>query len=63
MKVPRVQYLGLVLLETISKNCEKAFSKFAAERVLDEMVNIVDDPQTVVNNRSKALILIEAWRE
>ncbi|WOG90959.1 hypothetical protein DCAR_0310206 [Daucus carota subsp. sativus] len=63
MKVPRVQYLGLVLLETISKNCEKAFSEFAAERVLDEMVKIVDDPQTVVNNRNKALILIEAWGE
>ena len=62
MKVPRVQYFGLVLLETISKNCEKAFLEFAAERVLDEMVKIVDDLQTV-NNRNKALILIEAWGE
>ncbi|KAG2273751.1 hypothetical protein Bca52824_056306, partial [Brassica carinata] len=44
-------------------NCEKAFSEVAAERVLDEMVKLIDDPQTVVNNRNKALILIEAWGE
>ncbi|OIV92614.1 hypothetical protein TanjilG_17965 [Lupinus angustifolius] len=60
---PRVQYLALVLLETIVKNCEKAFSEVAAERVLDEMVRLIDDPQTVVNNRNKALIMIEAWGE
>ncbi|KAL5724720.1 3'(2')-5'-bisphosphate nucleotidase/inositol-1-4-bisphosphate 1-phosphatase [Ranunculus cassubicifolius] len=63
LKNPRVQYLALVLLETIVKNCEKAFSEVAAERVLDEMVKLIDDPQTVVNNRNKALILIEAWGE
>ncbi|XP_068635064.1 TOM1-like protein 1 [Aristolochia californica] len=63
LKNPRVQYLALVLLETCAKNCEKAFSEVAAERVLDEMVKLIDDPQTVVNNRNKALILIEAWGE
>ncbi|KAL3524534.1 hypothetical protein ACH5RR_017368 [Cinchona calisaya] len=63
LKSPRVQYLALVLLETVVKNCEKAFSEVAAERVLDEMVKLIDDPQTVVNNRHKALILIEAWGE
>lgn len=63
LKSPRIQYLGLVLLETIAKNCEKAFSEIAAERVLDEMVKLIDDPQTVVNNRNKALMLIEAWGE
>ncbi|CAD6249855.1 unnamed protein product [Miscanthus lutarioriparius] len=61
LKDARVQYLSLVLLETIVKNCEKAFSEVAAERVLDEMVRLIDDPQTVVNNRNKALMLIEAW--
>ncbi|XP_043695655.1 TOM1-like protein 1 [Telopea speciosissima] len=60
---PRVQYLALVLLETVVKNCEKAFSEVAAERVLDEMVKLIDDPHTVVNNRNKALMLIEAWGE
>uniref|UniRef100_R7WA43 TOM1-like protein 2 n=1 Tax=Aegilops tauschii TaxID=37682 RepID=R7WA43_AEGTA len=63
LKSPRVQYLALVLLETIVKNCEKAFSEIAAERVLDEMVKLIDDPQTIVNNRNKALMLIEAWGE
>ncbi|PHT53875.1 hypothetical protein CQW23_08337 [Capsicum baccatum] len=63
LKSPRIQYLGLVLLETIAKNCEKAFSEIAAERLLDEMVKLIDDPQTVVNNRNKALVLIEAWGE
>lgn len=63
LKSPRVQYLSLVLLETIVKNCEKAFSEIAAERLLDEMVRLIDDPQTIVNNRNKALMLIEAWGE
>lgn len=63
LKSPRVQYFALVLLETLVKNCEKAFSEVAAERVLDEMVKLIDDPETVVNNRNKALILIEAWGE
>ncbi|GJM91583.1 hypothetical protein PR202_ga07969 [Eleusine coracana subsp. coracana] len=63
LKNPRVQYLSLVLLETIVKNCEKAFSEIAAERLLDEMVRLIDDPQTIVNNRNKALMLIEAWGE
>ncbi|KAI3503217.1 hypothetical protein L1887_31655 [Cichorium endivia] len=43
------------------KNCENTFSEVTAERVLNEMVNMIDDPQTIVNNRNKALILIEAW--
>ncbi|OEL34391.1 hypothetical protein BAE44_0004590 [Dichanthelium oligosanthes] len=63
LKNPRVQYLSLVLLETIVKNCDKAFSEIASERVLDEMVKLIDDPQTIVNNRNKALMLIEAWGE
>ncbi|XP_058085516.1 TOM1-like protein 1 [Magnolia sinica] len=63
LRSPRVQYLSLVLLETCVKNCERAFSEVAAERVLDEMVKLIEDPQTVINNRNKALILIEAWGE
>jgi len=62
-KTPRAQYLSLVLLETCVKNCEKVFSEIAAERVLDEMVKMIDDPQTIVNNKEKALILIESWGE
>ncbi|KAK7823423.1 tom1-like protein 1 [Quercus suber] len=63
LKSPRIQYLALVLLETCVKNCKKALSEVAAERVLDEMVKLIEDPQTVVNNRDKALMLIESWGE
>jgi hypothetical protein len=27
------------------------------------MVRLIDDPQIIVNNRNKALMLIEAWGE
>ncbi|KAL4355354.1 hypothetical protein GQ457_06G014330 [Hibiscus cannabinus] len=63
LECPRVQYLSLVLLETFVKNCDRAFSEVAAERVLDEMVKLIDDPRTVDNTRNKALMLIEAWGE
>lgn len=61
LKSPRVQFLALVLLETVVKNCDKAFSEVASERVVDEMVKLIDDPETLVENRNKALMLIEAW--
>ncbi|KAK7258156.1 hypothetical protein RIF29_32645 [Crotalaria pallida] len=63
MKSPRVQHLALVLLETLVKNCDKAFFEVAAERVLDEMVKLIYDPLTFVGNRDKALMMIEAWGE
>ncbi|KAJ1415121.1 VHS domain [Sesbania bispinosa] len=62
-KSPKGQYLALVLVEALVKNCDKAFFEVAAERVLDEMVKLIDDPQTVVHNRNKALMMIEAWGE
>lgn len=58
---PRVQYLALVLLETCVMNCKKAFSEVASEQVLDEMVKLIDDPQTDVHIRNRALTLIESW--
>ena len=61
LKSPRIQYSALVLLETCVKNCKKAFSEAAVERVLDEMVKLIEDPQTVVKKRNKALMLIESW--
>jgi len=62
-KSPRSQYLALVLLEALVKNCDKAFLEVATERVLEEMVKLVDDPYAFVNNRNKALMMIEAWGE
>ncbi|KAJ0580977.1 putative target of Myb protein [Helianthus annuus] len=63
MKNARVRYLTLVLLQTVVNNCVKGFSEVAADRVLDEMVKMIGDPQTVEYNRNKALIMIEAWGE
>ncbi|MFS7929618.1 putative VHS domain-containing protein [Helianthus anomalus] len=63
MKNARVRYLTLVLLQTVINNCVKGFSEVAADRVLDEMVKMIGDPQTVEYNRNKALIMIEAWGE
>ena len=64
MRSPRIQYLALVLLEALLKNCDnKGFMEVAAERVLDEMVKLIDDPQTVDTNRNMALMMIEAWGE
>ncbi|KAE8673734.1 Peptidyl-tRNA hydrolase II family protein isoform 1 [Hibiscus syriacus] len=60
---PRVQYLSLVLLETCVKNCDRVYSEVAAERIFDEMVKLIDDSQTIVNNRNKALVLIKAKGE
>jgi hypothetical protein len=39
------------------------FSEVASEKVLDEMVKMVDDRTTSTENREKALKLIEAWGE
>ncbi|KAK8713245.1 hypothetical protein V6N13_148467 [Hibiscus sabdariffa] len=63
LECPRVQYLSLVLLETFVKNCDRAFSEVAAERVLDEMVKLIDDPRTVDSTRNRALMLIKTWGE
>jgi hypothetical protein len=63
LKNIRIQYLALTLLETCVKNCEKMFSEVASEKVLDEMVKMVDDRTTSTENREKALKLIEAWGE
>ncbi|KAF3324273.1 VHS domain-containing protein [Carex littledalei] len=60
---PKVQYLALVLLEACVKNCQRGLADVATEGVLDEMVQVVDDPETVVNVRNKVLVLIEAWGE
>ncbi|XP_045823614.1 TOM1-like protein 1 [Trifolium pratense] len=64
MKSPRGQYLALVLLEMLVKNCDKGFFEVATERVLDEMVKIVDDPdQSFVASKEKALMMIRDWGE
>lgn len=55
------QRLSLDLLETCTMNCEKVFSEVASEKVLDEMVKMIENPQTDHGNRDRALQLIRAW--
>eukprot|EP00249_Psilotum_nudum_P014793 c25008_g1_i1 orf=303-1460(-) len=62
-KSSKVQFLALILLETSVKNCEKMFSVVASEHILDEMVKLIEDPQTSTGNRDKVLKMIEAWGE
>ncbi|KAF5738945.1 TOM1-like protein 1-like isoform X1 [Tripterygium wilfordii] len=62
-KSPVSQKLSLDLLEACAMNCEKVFSEVASEKVLDEMVRMVDNPQTDPENRDRALQLIRAWGE
>lgn len=62
-KSPLVQNLTLDLLETIAMNCEKVFSEVASEKVLDDMVRLIDNPQADNHNRRRAFQLIRAWGE
>ncbi|TMW92091.1 hypothetical protein EJD97_013510 [Solanum chilense] len=62
-KSPVTQRLTLDLLETCTSNCEKVFSEVASEKVLDDMVKMIDDPKTDSGNRIKAMELITAWGE
>ncbi|XP_050364526.1 TOM1-like protein 2 [Argentina anserina] len=57
------QRLSLDLLEAIAMNCEKVFSEIASEKVLDEMLKMIDNPQTDNDNRRRAMQLIRAWGE
>ncbi|KAF5482402.1 hypothetical protein F2P56_002977 [Juglans regia] len=57
------QRLSLDLLEACAMNCEKVFSEVASEKVLDEMVKMIDNPQTDRGNRKRAMDLIRAWGE
>ncbi|GAV83649.1 VHS domain-containing protein/GAT domain-containing protein [Cephalotus follicularis] len=55
------QKLSLDLLEACTMNCEKVFSEVASEKVLDEMVRMIENPQTDHGNRDRALQLLRAW--
>ncbi|XP_071738162.1 TOM1-like protein 2 [Rutidosis leptorrhynchoides] len=57
------QRLSLDLLETCCSNCDKVFSEVASEKVLDDMVEMINDVRTDDRNRMKAVRLIRAWGE
>lgn len=52
---------SLDLLETCAMNCVKVFSVVASEKVLDEMMKMIDNPQTNHGIKLRVLQLIEAW--
>ncbi|XP_027351634.1 TOM1-like protein 2 [Abrus precatorius] len=58
-----VQTLSLDLLEACAMNCEKVFSEIASEKVLDDMIRVIDNPQAHPHNRRRAFQLIRAWGE
>ncbi|CAA3024914.1 TOM1-like protein 2 [Olea europaea var. sylvestris] len=62
-KSPVSQMLSLDLLETCTSNCEKMFSEVASEKVLDDMLRLIDDPKAEQGNKVKAMQLIRAWGE
>lgn len=57
------QRLSLDLLEACAMNCEKVFSEVASEKLLDEMVKMIENPQADHSNKTKAMNLIKAWGE
>ncbi|CAH9134036.1 unnamed protein product [Cuscuta epithymum] len=57
------QRLSLDLLEACTSNCEKVFSEVASEKVLDDMMQMIDDPKTDHGNRVRAIQLVSAWGE
>lgn len=59
----RSQKLSLDLLEACAMNCEKVFSEVASEKVLDEMLKMIDNQETDPGNRKRAMDLIRAWGE
>ncbi|XP_073155736.1 TOM1-like protein 2 [Henckelia pumila] len=62
-KNPMSQILSLDLLETCTSNCEKVFSEVASEKVLEDMVKLIEDHRTEHGCRVRAMQLIRAWGE
>ncbi|XP_020213920.1 TOM1-like protein 2 [Cajanus cajan] len=62
-KSPLVQTLTLELLETCAMNCDKLFSEIASEKLLDDLVRLMDNPQAQHHTRRRAFHLIRAWGE
>ncbi|XP_057438546.1 TOM1-like protein 2 [Lotus japonicus] len=62
-KSPVVQRLSLDLLETCAMNCEKVFSEVASEKLLEDMVRLIDNVEAYHENRRRAFQLVKAWGE
>lgn len=55
------QRLSLDLLEACTTNCNKVSFEVASAKILEEMVKMINNPQTNHVNKNKALQLIRAW--
>ncbi|KAK5819121.1 hypothetical protein PVK06_024082 [Gossypium arboreum] len=55
------QRLSLELLEACKMNCAKVASKVVSEKVLEEVVKMIENPVTHHGDRKSALQLIRAW--
>ncbi|KAL3644970.1 hypothetical protein CASFOL_010150 [Castilleja foliolosa] len=62
-KNPVEQGLSLDLLEACTSNCDKMSSAVASEKVLEDMVNLIEDSKTEHGVRMRAKQLIRAWGE
>ncbi|KAL8530296.1 hypothetical protein ACS0TY_007360 [Phlomoides rotata] len=62
-KKSATQGLSLELLETCTSNCEKVLSAVASEKVLEDIVKLIDDPRMEQEIRVRAMQLIRAWGE
>ncbi|CAA0823197.1 ENTH/VHS/GAT family protein [Striga hermonthica] len=62
-KSPMGQRLGLDLLEACTSNCEKVYSEVASEKVVEDIVKLIDDSRTLHGVRVRAMQLIRAWGE
>lgn len=58
---PVTQRLSLDLLETCTSNCDKVFSAVASEKVVEDMVKLIEDSRTEDGIRVRAMQLIRAW--
>lgn len=55
------QRLCLELLETLTSNCEKVFSEVASEKVLEEMVKVIEDSKTDDEVVRRGFEMVRAW--
>ncbi|GFP82912.1 target of myb protein 1 [Phtheirospermum japonicum] len=62
-KNPVEQGLSLDLLEACASNCDKVSSAVASEKVLEDMVNLIEDSRTEHGIRMRAMQLIRDWGE
>lgn len=60
---PATQSLTLDLMEACTSNCEKVCSAVASEKVLEDMVKLIEDSRTDHGNRVRAMQLIRSWGE